>query len=792
LRGYSRQDIDIRIRAGVLEEDVDYTIAPENLVGVRGSIVVTGADKHFDEVYVEIQASEIRLVDPTKKGYIKINLEQTALFGNDKDLMQANRHILTLEVTDGRAITTLSGLEMNWKTPDVNRPTQGDDIPVALDGASGYALVSLTWDTKTYNNLFYKVKDTPVKATVKLRAEPDRYFLGSIGPEDIQTVTSFTDGAPEVSDILVSDDGKTLQFVLSYDVFALALIKGTAVLGASIQINLDNYLEDLFEDQPEHRDPLPPVKVLLNSYFEVEGSVDKVWSGSVDKEKGYFVGVKGDPKARATATITLLPKVGYTFDGTDLVITDFVGSGKPIDIDNAATLGETLTNGPEGSLILTIVYEIEEKVIDPNDTIADYFNPNYLTRIARPLVGKPVRVGTPNAVSTDFVATEDSPYTGTVAWETGSDPFVRGKFGDSGVTATVTLVPKPGYKFDNTSGIYNIAERLSQAVAVDAPNATGTGLTSADPYALNFTLVYATPTNIKTQIRNLDGVLFNVIDPSVESGATPVSSSVVLGAPNSPFDSANNSNIGILGGLIPSTNLFQINTPATLRFFIKPADGYTFAADDGPLPYLTYGETLDEAGTAIKKLIEDHFSQVYNGTKLAADARVKSSTEYPPYLNADGELVLTLTYPAKPKIIEDTHFTIAAIGDLAIAPANNGDIPARLIPTIPRTIYDVSDIVWTLNGTVVSTGKFAAGTYTATITLTPKAGYTFIGSDLDDLEAALDDGTSGIWKTGGGTGIAVDDDDLTVTGVTVGATEDPVDPAKDKLVIKITFVIPAV
>jgi hypothetical protein len=788
LRGYSRQDIDIRIRAGVLEEGVDYTIAPENLVGFRGAITVTGSDRHFDEVVISIaDSSDIRLVDPTKKGLIKINLEQNALFGSDKDLVQANRHTLTLEVVDGRVIRKLEGTEMTWKTTGIEKPTQGDVIPDALTiGGTAYSEVILNWDTKTYNNRFYKVKDTPVKATVKLQAAPDLYFLGSIGPSDIQNDTSFADGVPEVSDISVSEDGKTLEFVLSYDVFAVKIIKATPTLIDAIDIDTLTSggfvygIKDLFSAAglPLHKDTLPAAEVLLNSYFEIEGSIDKVWSGSVDTEKGYFVGVKGTPKAQATATITLKPKVGYTFDGTDLLIGDFVAAAG-VPFINGAKAGSSLTSGPEGSLILTIVYDITEK---PIAATAEDFDPKFLTRIARPLVGKSVRVGTPKAAATAFVATEDSPYTATVSWTSPSDPFDTGRFGANGVTATIKLTPKPGYVFIDAANTYNATGMdriLSDAVAVDAPVVGGGNCADAAPYDLNFTISYGTG-NIYKQIQNLDGLNFADINP-VPAGNLAVATTAIGANPPIAAGSANITPLSGLAAGSPPTFIF--NTPATVQVALLPATGYSFAADDGPLPYLTYGETLDEAGTAIKKLIEDHFSQVYKGTNVPLTARVVSLE--PPYLSG-GALILKLKFPAKPVAIATTD--IDGIGSFSAAPSTTF-IPGALTAgdSVFQAAINVDSIVWTKGSDTITagTGTFASGAYKATITLSPKSGYTFVAST--GLEAALDNSTTGTWGVASGGHIALADTAINLTEVVVPAGTDYV--ANDKIVITLDITI---
>jgi hypothetical protein len=513
-----------------------------------------------------------------------------------------------------------------------------------------------------------------------------------------------------------------------------------------------------------------------------------VWSGSVNTTDAYFIGVKGTPRAQATATIVLKPKVGYTFSGTDLVVADFVAASA-VPFTAGLKAGSTLTGDKEGNLTLTVVYNIDEKTILSNELIPD----NFTTRIARPLDGKSVGVGTPNAVSTAFTAKNDSPYTGTVSWSLGSAPRALGKFDISEApTATITLTPKAGYKF-YTAGPYS-NNAVLRATAVDGPNTSGNA-TVVDAYTLTATIPYSTGT-IKRQIRNLDGLHYDDIDPVVDGNTTALATETTSDTGSPIEDSSGTPNIFAQTGflLIGSDNYFKYNTPGTVKIALKPdtSSGYSFFADDGPLPYLTYSGSspTDDAGKAIKALIEGHFSKVYDGTTVPANARVESVEA--PYLDASGNLVLTLKFPAKPQVIDEGNFTILTLGDLpGIAPPADGDDrPTALTGGGNGAFFTASDIDWTTDDPA-DAGKFVTGkNYTATIELTPKTGYTFVGSPLDDIDDALDGSSTGIWRTGGGANIALGDTAITVTGVTVMPGTIAVDPDDDKLVIKLTWIIP--
>jgi hypothetical protein len=256
---------------------------------------------------------------------------------------------------------------------------------------------------------------------------------------------------------------------------------------------------------------------------------------------------------------------------------------------------------------------------------------------------------------------------------------------------------------------------------------------------------------------------------------------------------AGTGNIGGLTGL--SGGNFMLGVPATAKVILTPVATYTFFADDGPLPYLTYNVPLaadDTEGKKIKDLIEDHFSEVYKGTKVGTmvDNKVTGRVESieAPYLDVSGRLVLTLKFPPKPEVIDDTYFTEAVLGDLLVVPTDGNDWPAALtgIDTsapVPFTVFSPG-IVWTTNEPD-NEGEFVVGfDYTATITLKPKANYTFIDSDVGTIETTLDDNING-WGSGGSA--VVKDALRTLTGVAVEPEDDLIESDRDKLVITLKW-----
>jgi hypothetical protein len=464
--------------------------------------------------------------------------------------------------------------------------------------------------------------------------------------------------------------------------------------------------------------------------------------------------------------------VGYTFDDTDLVIGDFVAAAS-VPFIYGAKAGSTLTSGPEGSLILTIVYDIDEKVI----TVLD-LKPEHLTRIARPLIGKSVRVGTPYATSTDFVVTDDSPYTAKVAWSANSAPQVTGKFDALAATAKVTLTAKAGYKFNTTLTAAWSINGVASVVAVNPP-ATGGYVTVISGYEVEAPIVY-TAGSAKQQITSLDGLSWDDIDPIPGQTAATATTQITSGVPI-----ANAGTVAWLSGL--NSGDFQFNTPATAVITLSPETGYTFYADDGPLPYLTYsdGTTLTASEQAIKDLIEGYFSRVYNGTSVPVANRVKSIA--PPKFDNSGNLVLTLTFPPKGVLNDENNFTYAEIGDLPAAPTAGTAIPARL-NNIGSTRFDVSDITWTSGGNTVNAGSVygTAGTvYTAVITVTPKTGYTFVGADSNQIKSAL--ANTAVWGTSSGHVLALAAGNISVKGVVVPLGTIEILSADDKIVITLTI-----
>jgi hypothetical protein len=532
-----------------------------------------------------------------------------------------------------------------------------------------------------------------------------------------------------------------------------------------------------------------------NNYF----TASLAWSGdgvesATDNAPATFRAGKDSAIRYATATITLSPKVGYTFQGTTLVYADFVNVGGTNPFGYGAPTGGTLTAGTEGDLILTIPYPVVEKVI----LYTDFNKENFKKLIGRPIHGNDV-VLSGEISGTDYV--EDfSPYTAIVEWPADTGPLLYGKFNVADLTAsspiaTVTLIPKEGYKF-GTGGYYlTYASNISQAIAVDGPVAAAGSVGNidnvVDPYILKFILNYSNMSSQKIlkQITTLEGIGVNEIAEFLvsEKGGYPLSvtplSSEIMAVTAVVYE-----------GLIGATD-YPVDDIVRVRIGIAPADGYTFKSMTGTTSYFTESDAnRDKVIEYLKKVYKG--SPVVVGTDLVPLVDINSVTGIT--LLGNGGILIEATYKTKPRFIEDTEFGVAYIGDFIADAIDAGEtLPGRLestgLPSPHFTTSDASDgIVWTAKtaaGVDVplddSSVFVAANIYTAAITVTPRPGYTFVDSDFGAIETQLS-GT--VWAGG-----EIDNANglVKVTGFTVfpNDTSEAI-LAKDKITVTITFTIP--
>ncbi len=136
-----------------------------------------------------------------------------------------------------------------------------------------------------------------------------------------------------------------------------------------------------------------------------------------------------------TATVTLVPKLGYTFDG--------------VEADFFETTGYTMITNTANSNVVTITYPATKEIADTT-----------FTKLAIEGVTAPVPGETPVTV---IMETEE--YTGTVSWSDGTyEKPSQFQFGTK-YTATITLTPKDGYTN------LGVAENAYTVTGADATNA---------------------------------------------------------------------------------------------------------------------------------------------------------------------------------------------------------------------------------------------------------------------------------------------------------------------------------
>jgi hypothetical protein len=757
LRGYDYEDLDIRLRVGVLEEGVDYAVTYENGVsGVRnGKLVLTGIGDPYEAVRVDLNTDAITLLDPTKTGIVRITMLRGAFFGDDVNDpgFDPGRTSLVFEVADNRAVEEIVNLEIDFEGADT-RPVQGRTAPKGVHSGGNPVLtaaahagtatkpsfISVNWNYLSYRDKFEKRvgedgKEIPLVATVILHAPADQYFLEAFETDTtrISNANAFNYGIPKVIRAEVSENGKILEFDLEYEIYALVLGLGTTG-GIDVPLNtllspVNTFgLRDIFSATvlPVHTTPLlKELDYQVNNYY----TADIKWSGSgVDAEKGVLKSARGTPKPKAVATITLQPKPGYTFEGTNILEGHLVKSGNTNYAFSYGFPTGVVTKGEGGALVLTITYSVTEKQITRED-----LKPSYLEKlIARPIDGKPV--GIKETEAEDFKAVDASPYTvHLVRWDpttrsVNNYRFVKGTV----VTADITLTAKEGFVFYQVPTYWTDPLSLSavtEAVAIEAHGTTG-GTASADYYTLDYQVNYNGGAKVLRQITGLNGVSNDLINPIHDVQASHVTGLY----PTNPAFAATSS-ISWEGTVWDAVaNQWKWKYGATTRALIKieAAPGYTFKHHE------RVGDTYfsDENG---KTIIEGFFATDVYSDKKGEEGEVKVVNG--PYANGD-HIEFTLQYTVKPKMIDITALTYAELGwwqptdsvstggviPIGFTNGSGGNFSAKrlqwkAVDINDDTLYDFDDVDDQPDGT---TSRFLNNThYQARLILVPASGYYF-------------------------------------------------------------------
>jgi hypothetical protein len=318
-----------------------------------------------------------------------------------------------------------------------------------------------------------------------------------------------------------------------------------------------------------------------------------------------------------TATITLIPKAGYTLSG--------------VDANFFTVAGATATN-PANSGVVTAVFPA---------TAA----PTAVSIKAIPGVTPPVTGATPVTA-----ITETAQYTGTVSWSPASSTFT----GPVVYTATITLTAKPGFTLSGVT-----ANFFTVAGATTMSNAANSGVvTAAFP---------ATAAPAVVSIKAIPGVTPPVL------GATPVT--------------AISETAQYTGTVIwvPSENPFTDATVYTATITLTAKPGFTLSGVTG------------------------NFFTVAGATTMS---------------NAANSGVVTAAFPATAPL---SAVSIKAIP--GVTPPVTGATP---VTTITETSQYTGTVTW-----APSDDPFGGPqVYVATITLTPKFGYTLTGVTVNFFTVA--------------------------------------------------------
>jgi hypothetical protein len=746
LRGYSHAEKDIRLRVGLLEEGVDYSVTYEN--GVSGArpttgnpiLQVVGTTTPYEGIVVALDASRITLLDPTLTGIIRVTMLSGAFFGSDKAELNPGRTSLVIEVSDHRAIDRVVDVDINF---DGNEgPIQGAAArkgiyapgtnPVFTLGANPMpsSLASVYWDYLSLAGNFAKRVDTPLVATVTFKALSGTYFLKSFNAAAISNSTSFIKGSPKVDKIEVSADGQTLTFELSYDVYA-KILKDTGATGSDIELKtLPGFVANTYgfspligagDPAPTHTNSAPVLIFAENNYFDAKLEWGGTGIEAATEIKPASFKTTRPNKLVAEAKITLTPKIGYTFEGTDLTFELFAGTARILS--NQTPTGTLVRGEEEGSLVLTLKYPVAEKVLGAADINAV----NFEKLIARPIEGK--SVGITGIGESVFKATDASPYTAQVAWDPGMQTtFYRFNAANASTTyAGITLTAKEGFAFDVSGGTSwsALGDVLASAVAIE-PFSSDT-ITMPDSYTLKYHVIYddSGTEYILKQITTLDGIL--PIDPIHGEAADPASGGN-LSAGSSAEMNLTASTVSWTG--LDSTDWkYGLTTKATI--FLTAADGFTFK-DYERLDDTFFNDVGSE--TTKKDYIENYFA---NGIYAGNTGGIGKVELVDGPWAAGNDIVFTLQYTIKPAEIDINGLTLAELGWWSDPVAAPNVIPIRFTTGVPvnftvkRLLWESDDDVYKFadeakqpNG---STSLFVGSGvgYQAKLILVPDTGYVF-------------------------------------------------------------------
>ncbi|MGI6534665.1 MAG: S-layer homology domain-containing protein [Peptococcia bacterium] len=612
------------------------TLTADTPATVQGQGTVETTQANVDGVVIEAPAKKVFLADGVQANVAGKTITEDYKYVEPKKKKSRDAALSDLMI-DG---ITVAGFAPDTLSYDVVLPygTTEEEIPtVTAEAHHAKARITITPATTL-----------PGSTTVLVTAESGKtqtYTVSFTVAENFaKKITSFKfEGFdPDVMGT-INEEAKTIVLTVPYETDVAALTPTITYIGASI--SPDSGVEQDFTNPVIYTvtaedDTTQAYTVTVSKAAAVDAVIDIAAIAGVTApvrdaapvatitETAQYTGTVSwspeiaDNKFAAstvyTATITLSPKAGYTLTGIT---------------ENFFTVeGATATNAADSGVI-TAVFPATEAV---PDTVID------IAAIAG--VTAPVRDAAPVAT-----ITETDQYTGTVSW---SPEIADNKFAASTVyTATITLSPKAGYT------LTGITENFFTVEGATATNAADSGVITAV-----FPATEAVPDTV-IDIAAIAGVTAPVRDAAPVATITETAqyTGTVSWSPEI------------------ADNKFAASTVYTATITLSPKAGYTLTG------------------------ITENFFTVEGATAT----------------NAADSGVVTAVFPAT-EAVPDAVIDIAAIAGVT-APVRD----AAPVATITETAQYTGTVSWSPE---IADNKFAASTvYTATITLSPKAGYTLTG-----------------------------------------------------------------
>jgi hypothetical protein len=463
--------------------------------------------------------------------------------------------------------------------------------------------------------------------------------------------------------------------------------------------------------------------------------------------------------------------------GIEVVWKDAVGTDKPNEFDRFE-LGEvyqaeiTLTAKNGYEFVQSFEYPAGTiNVLNDDNSNADsstltvtYYQTQAPTMVTEtnlaPYIPKPVTDGTP----VSYFTASTNQYTGSVAWKKTGDANVHAGLFAAGTayTAVVSLHPAAGYTleglnpnsftytgassviYDETAGTVTVEfgetdERPITGVFDLTPYlpAPVAGATPAASSGLHLPMAPFTGTVTWKQGTSLHtGAFAAGTAYTVEVALTPHSGYTLTGLTNNSFIHTGASSVDYTAGSATVTVYFpataaaaaltKVNILDLTPYLAKPVSGgtpipaiytsqYTGTVSWNPAHSLFAADTAYTATVTMTPAAGYTFTGVtgftYDGQNLT------------PSDNTGNSCKVTIAFPATPKTLINGPIDLT----LYLPAPAAGAAPATSLTILPGSNFTGGTVAWK-KGNNPHTGPFAADTaYTATVTLTPAAGYAFAG-----------------------------------------------------------------